>query len=545
MDQSLNNVPNLLHELNKIGIALSTEKDHTRLLELILIKAMDITNSDGGTLYICTNEKSLKFEILLNHSLEVHKGGTSGEKILLPPIQLYDEEGNTNNKMVAAYAVNSEQTVNIENAYTNEVFDFSGTRDFDKSMGYRSTSFLTVPMKNHENDIIGVLQLINTIDKSTNKIISFSSLDQQLIESLASQAAVTITNKTLINAQKNLFDSFIELIATAIDEKSPYTAKHCRRVPVITNMIASATNAINAGPFKDFCMTDNEMYELNVAAWLHDCGKITTPENVIDKSTKLETIFDRMNLVDTRFEILKRDVVITALEDIIKATKDCDDINKELENNSSLQNKLKELDTEKKEIEKYNIGGESLVEKDLKRIKKLAERTYQNSVGDTIRLLNNEEVENLQISRGTLNKEERKIINNHVSVTIKMLESLPYPKHLRNVPEFAGCHHEKMDGTGYPNKLKGNQMSIPSRMIAIADIFEALTAGDRPYKKGMPLSQALKILGRMKLENHIDPDLFDVFMHKKIYSTYAKEHLKEDQIDEINLQDIPGYNSLS
>ena len=545
MDRSLNNIPNLLRELNKIGIALSTEKDHTRLLELILVKAMDITNSDGGTLYICTNEKSLKFEILLNHSLAVHKGGTSGEKILLPPIQLYDEEGNTNNKMVAAHAVNSEQTVNIEDAYTNEVFDFSGTRDFDKRMGYRSISFLTVPMKNHENDIIGVLQLINTIDKSTNKIISFSSLDQQLIESLASQAAVTITNKTLIDAQKNLFDSFIELIATAIDEKSPYTAKHCRRVPVITNMIASATNSINTGPFKDFCMTDNEMYELNVAAWLHDCGKITTPENVIDKSTKLETIFDRMNLVDTRFEILKRDVVITALEDIIKATKDCDDINKELENNSSLQNKLKELDAEKKEIEKYNIGGESLVEKDLKRIKKLAERTYQNSVGDTIRLLNNEEVENLQISRGTLNKEERKIINNHVSVTIKMLESLPYPKHLRNVPEFAGCHHEKMDGTGYPNKLKGNQMSIPARMIAIADIFEALTAGDRPYKKGMPLSQALKILGRMKLENHIDPDLFDVFMHKKIYSTYAKEHLKEDQIDEINIQDIPGYNSLS
>ncbi len=544
MDRSLNNIPNLLRELNKIGIALSTEKDHTRLLELILVKAMDITNSDGGTLYICTNEKSLKFEILLNHSLAVHKGGTSGEKILLPPIQLYDEEGNTNNKMVAAHAVNSEQTVNIEDAYTNEVFDFSGTRDFDKRMGYRSISFLTVPMKNHENDIIGVLQLINTIDKSTNKIISFSSLDQQLMESLASQAAVTITNKTLIDDQKKLFDSFIQLIATAIDEKSPYTAKHCRRVPVITNMLANATNTMNTGPFKDFCMSDKEMYELNVAAWLHDCGKITTPENVIDKSTKLETIFDRMNLIDTRFEILKRDAVITVLEDIIKRSKDCDDIDKDLENNSSLQNKLKELDAEKKEIEKYNIGGESLVDNDLERIKKLAERTYKDSIGETIRLLNDGEVENLQISRGTLNKEERKIINNHVSVTIKMLESLPYPKHLRNVPEFAGCHHEKMDGTGYPNKLKGNQMSIPARMIAIADIFEALTAGDRPYKKGMPLSQALKILGRMKLENHIDPDLFDVFMYKKIYSTYAKEHLAEDQIDEINLQDVPGYNPL-
>jgi HD-GYP domain-containing protein (c-di-GMP phosphodiesterase class II) len=545
MDQSLNNIPDLLRELNEIGIALSAEKDHDRLLELILVKAMDITNSDGGTLYVCTNEKSLKFEILHNHSLAVHKGGTSGEEILLPPISLYDDEGNTNNKMVAAYAVNSAQTVNIEDAYTNEDFDFSGTRNFDKKMGYRSTSFLTVPMTNHEHDIIGVLQLINTIDKNTNKIISFSALDQQLIESLASQAAVIITNKTLINAQKNLFDSFIQLIATAIDEKSPYTAKHCRRVPVITDMLADATNKIDRGPLKDFSMNDNEMYELNVAAWLHDCGKITTPEYVVDKSTKLETIFDRINLVDIRFEVLKRDAVITALKAIIKENKDCDDIDKELENNSALKNRLKELGDERIEIEKYNIGGESLLDNDLKRIKELSENVYENSVGESVHLLNDNEVENLQISRGTLNRKEREIINNHVSMTIKMLESLPYPKHLKNVPEFAGCHHEKMDGTGYPNKLKGNQMSIPARMIAIADIFEALTAGDRPYKKGMSLSRALKILGRMKLENHIDPDLFDVFIDKKIYLIYAKEHLNKDQIDEINFQDIPGYNPLN
>ena len=545
MDQSLNNIPDLLRELNEIGIALSAEKDHDRLLELILVKAMDITNSDGGTLYVCTNEKSLKFEILHNHSLALHKGGTSGEEILLPPISLYDDEGNTNNKMVAAYAVNSAQTVNIEDAYVNEDFDFSGTRNFDKKMGYRSTSFLTVPMTNHEHDIIGVLQLINTIDKNTNKIISFSALDQQLIESLASQAAVIITNKTLINAQKNLFDSFIQLIATAIDEKSPYTAKHCRRVPVITDMLADATNKIDRGPLKDFSMNDNEMYELNVAAWLHDCGKITTPEYVVDKSTKLETIFDRINLVDIRFEVLKRDAVITALKAIIKENKDCDDIDKELENNSALKNRLKELDDERIEIEKYNIGGESLLDNDLKRIKELSENVYENSVGESVHLLNDNEVENLQISRGTLNRKEREIINNHVSMTIKMLESLPYPKHLKNVPEFAGCHHEKMDGTGYPNKLKGNQMSIPARMIAIADIFEALTAGDRPYKKGMSLSRALKILGRMKLENHIDPDLFDVFIDKKIYLIYAKEHLNKDQIDEINFQDIPGYNPLN
>ena len=329
MDQSLNNIPDLLHELNEIGIALSAEKDHDRLLELILIKAMDITNSDGGTLYVCTNEKSLKFEILHNRTLAIHKGGTSGEEILLPSISLYDDEGNKNNKMVAAYAVNSAQTINIKDASKNEDFDFSGTRNFDKKMGYRSISFLTVPMTNHEHDIIGVLQLINTIDKNTNKIISFSALDQQLIESLASQAAVTITNRTLINAQKNLFDSFIQLIATAIDEKSPYTAKHCRRVPVITDMLADATNKIDRGPLKDFSMNDYEMYELNVAAWLHDCGKITTPEYVVDKSTKLETIFDRINLVDIRFEVLRRDAVITALKAIINKNKDCDDIVKD------------------------------------------------------------------------------------------------------------------------------------------------------------------------------------------------------------------------
>jgi HD-GYP domain-containing protein (c-di-GMP phosphodiesterase class II) len=543
MDQSLNNISSLLSELTEIGIALSSEKDHNRLLELILVKAMDITNSDGGTLYI-SNKNSLEFEILHNRSLGIHIGGTSGKEISLPSISLFDAKGNKNNQMVAAHAVNSEKTINIKDAYTNTDFDFSGTRTFDKKMGYRSTSFLTVPMANHEHDIIGVLQLINSIDKTTNEIVAFSALDQQLIESLASQAAVTITNQTLIESQRKLFDSFIQLIATAIDEKSPYTAGHCRRVPAITEMLANATNEINKGPLGNFFMSDTEMYELSVAAWLHDCGKITTPEYVVDKATKLETIFDRINLVHTRFEILKRDAVIDALKLILKKDMNYDDIDQALKEDASLQSMLVELEKEKKEIEKYNIGGESLLDFDKKRIQEISKRKYKDSGHNKIPLLNSEEVENLKISRGTLNDTERQIINNHVTVTIKMLESLPYPKHLKNVPEFAGCHHEKMDGTGYPNQLNGEQMSIPARMIAIADIFEALTAGDRPYKKGMLLSQALKILGRMKVEKHIDPDLFDVFMNQKIYLKYANEYLSKDQIDEINLRDIPGYEPL-
>ena len=543
MDQSLNNIPDMLRELNEIGIALSSEKDHNRLLELILVKAMDITNSDAGTLYIRSGN-SLKFEILHNRSLTIHQGGMSGKEVLLPPILLNDEEGKKNNKMVAAYAVNSEMTVNIKDAYTNQDFDFSGTRSFDKKMGYRSISFLTVPMTNHEHDIIGVLQLINSMDENTNEITTFSPLDQQLIESLASQAAVTITNQTLIESQKQLFDSFIQLIATAIDEKSPYTAGHCRRVPAITEMLANAVNDIDKGRFKDFFMTSNEMYELSVAAWLHDCGKITTPEYVVDKATKLETIFDRINLIDMRFEVLKRDAVINSLKSMLKENSSYNNIDQALSEDILLQEMLSELDNEKKDIEKFNIGGELLIDDDKKRIHEISKRVYEDSTGKDIHLLNSEEIENLKISRGTLNKAEREIINNHVTVTIKMLESLPYPKHLQNVPEYAGCHHEKMDGTGYPNKLKGNQMSIPARMIAIADIFEALTAGDRPYKKGMTLSQALKILGRMKLEQHIDPDLFDVFIDKKIYLKYAKKHLLEEQIDEINPQDIPGYELL-
>jgi HD-GYP domain-containing protein (c-di-GMP phosphodiesterase class II) len=544
MNHSQENISGLLRELNEIGIALSAEKDHDRLLELILVKAMELTNADGGTLYTRTDDHHLKFEILHNRSLDVHKGGTSGEEISFYPIGLYDDEGKPNNHMVAANAVISGETVNIPDAYASEEFDFSGTRSFDNKMGYRSTSFLTVPMTNHVNENIGVLQLINAMEPDSDKIIPFSPLDQQLVESLASQAAVTITNKTLIEAQKNLFDSFIQLIADAIDEKSPYTAGHCRRVPVITNMLADAVNKVDKGPLKDFSMTEDEKYELEVAAWLHDCGKITTPEYVVDKGTKLETIFDRVSLVDIRFEILKRDAVIESLKSKLKKYNGSGDIDQELADDEALQAELKKLSKEREDIRTYNVGGEALSDKDLKCIEDIAKRKYINPDDETVNLLSDEEIQNLQIGRGTLSIREREIINNHVSVTIKMLESLPYPKHLTKVPEYAGGHHEKMDGSGYPNKLKREQMSVQARMIAIADVFEALTASDRPYKKAMPLSQSLKILGQMKLDNHVDADLFDIFINDKIYLDYAKKYLGKNQIDDVNFEDIPGYTPL-
>ncbi len=533
MDISQTGLTNLLEKLNAIGIALSAEKDHRRLLEMILVSAKEITNADGGTLYSRTDEDRLKFEIMHTDSLNIHRGGSSGESIDFYPVRLFLEDGSPNKHNVAACAVLENKTINIEDAYTSQEFDFSGTRKFDEKTGYRSESFLTVPMINHENKIIGVLQLINSIDPDTGKVRSFSLISQQLVESLASQAAIAITNKSLIEAQKALFDAMIQLIANAIDEKSPYTAGHCRRVPVLTNMLARAATQIGYGPLKEFHMSEEEIYELDVAAWLHDCGKITTPEYVVDKATKLETIFDKINVIDARFEILKRDAEIRALKRKLAVSN--------IEDDKELQEELAQLQSDRDFIRTCNIGGEMISDEATQRIDKIAGYELQMPDGTQGKLLTQDEVNNLKIGRGTLSYREREIINNHVAVTIKMLESLPYPKHLKRVPEFAGGHHEKMDGTGYPNKLKKEQMSIPARMVAIADVFEALTAKDRPYKQAMSLSKSLTILGRMKLDHHVDPDLFDIFIWEKIYMKYAEQHLDPSQIDDVNLDSIPGY----
>ena len=498
--------------------------------------AKDMTRADGGTLYLRTDENTLKFEIVHTDSLDIHMGGTQGDPISFYPIRLVKDDGEPNMQNVAACAVLKNETISIPDAYSNGEFDFTGTRKFDEKTGYRSQSFLAVPMTNHENEIIGVLQLINAKDSKTGEIKEFSELDQKLVESLASQAAITITKRQLIEAQKKLFDSFIKLIASAIDEKSPYTAGHCRRVPVLTNMIAEACCDIEHGPFKDFSMTDANKYELSVAGWLHDCGKITTPEAVVDKSTKLETIVDRIEMIDTRFEVLKRDAEIAALRRKLDSLGE-----KDFSGDEQLASELEQFDDDRAFIRMCNIGGESMADDLQKRVEAIALYKWKDAEGNESNLLSDEEIYNLNIFRGTLNTEEREIINNHIIATIKMLGSLPYPKHLLNVPEFAGGHHEKMDGTGYPKGLKRNEMSVQARMMGIADIFEALTAGDRPYKKAMPMSQALTILGRMKLENHIDPDLYDVFMWKKVYQKYADDYLGPEQRDDYDLNDIPGY----
>ena len=302
-------------------------------------------------------------------------------------------------------------------------------------------------------------------------------------------------------------------------------------------MLAEAAARCGRGPLTGFSMSDADRIELRLAGWIHDCGKITTPEWVMDKATKLSALFDRIALVETRFAALKRDAEIVMLRAIVSGAD-------RAAAEAAFQTECARLDDDLAFLRRINVGGEAMRADDQQRVRDLATRTWTAPDGSAQSVLSVDEVKHLTIAKGTLTPEERGIINHHIVATIKMLESLPYPKHLRRIPEFAGGHHERMDGKGYPKGLKREQMSVQARVMGIADVFEALTAGDRPYKKAMPLSQALNILGRMKLDGHIDPDLFDVFINEGVWLDYAKRFLPPDQIDPVDVTRLPGYQAL-
>ncbi len=579
----------LFKRLTEIGIALSAEKNIDRLLETILVEAKRIANADGGTIYLYedsgdkpvhidglgidrrsgghrrdthmrrddvrdgsdaapasgdrrrdrTDRRAptgrLKFAIVRNDSLGIAMGGTTGQEIPFPPLVLHDHAtGESNIRNVAGLAALTGETVNIPDAYADEEFDFSGAKAFDEANDYRSISFLTIPMKNKAGEVIGVLQLINAHDEETGEICPFEPEYQQLIEALASQAAVSLDNQLLIDGQRVLLDSFIQLIASAIDKKSPYTGGHCERVPVLTEMLAAAACVQTDGPFKGFHLDADEKYELHIAGWMHDCGKVTTPEYIVDKATKLETIYDRIETIKTRFEVLKRDTEIACLTDIAENGAD------RAARESEYRAQIARIEDDCAYLETANVGGEFMDDDKKDRVKRIAKLRWRGFDGVERDFLDDNEVDNLCIGRGTLTAEERQIINDHIVVTISMLGKLPFPKGLTRVPEYAGGHHEKMDGTGYPRGLTREQMSIPARMMAIADIFEALTAADRPYKNAKTLSASMGIMARMCEENHIDRELFELFVDAGVYRQYADRFLLPEQIDEIDHDALLG-----
>lgn len=569
-----------LNRLVELGIALSAERDTEKVMEMLLTGAKELSAADGGTLYLI-EDQALAFKIVQNKTLGIAMGGTSGNEPTLQPVALFDSEGQPNHKNVVSHTVHEANSVNITDAYDNSEFDFSGTKVFDESNNYRSQSFLTVPLKPRGGDVIGALQIINSIDENGN-IQPFRTDIQRFVEALAAQAATVIYNRTLIEAQERLLDSMIHLIAGAIDAKSPYTGGHCNRVPELAIMMAQHACDSNDGLFKDFKFeTEEEWREFSIGAWLHDCGKVVTPEYVVDKATKLETIYNRIHEIRTRFEVLLREADIEYYKGLAeggdeKTLREKRDIEK-----ASLIDDFAFVAT-------CNVGGEFLADDKIQRLQGIAKRTwvrhldirlglsheeelvYQNEQAGPVtenllsdkeyhviprqegmadqfemlgfkvdipeNLYNRGEVYNLSVSRGTLTEEERFKINEHVMQTIAMLEALPFPPHLQRVPEYAGTHHETMLGTGYPRRLTADELSIPARIMAVADIFEALTASDRPYKKAKTLSEAVKILSFFKKDQHIDGEVFDLFLTSGVYKTYAERFLLPDQIDDVDIE---------
>ena len=516
--------------LLNISKTLATEKNFEVLVSIILDEVCRVVCADGGSIYIVEDSKvegepkKLRFK----------------RSALLLDSDEFSLPIDTNS--IAGYVALTGQPLLIKNVYNLPAdLPFSFNPAIDRKHNYHTKSMLVLPMINQLGEIMGVLQLINRKRNYTQKlsiedmrgagVLPFSREDYQIANAIANQSAIALYNQKLIEGQRNLLESFIQLIDGAIDSKSEYTGGHCHRVPILTEMLAKAICDAKEGPFADFDLNEDEWYELRIAAGLHDCGKIVTPVHVMDKATKLETIFDRVVLINLRLELLRRDAKEQHLQRMQKRGMDSK------ESEALLIKRLHEIEDMQKFIEKVNIGGEFLSQEDIQKIEEIGQEQYRQN-GNYHPLLSESEIYNLSVNRGTLTKEERLTINGHMVETVKMLEALPFPINLQRVAEYACGHHEKMDGTGYPRGIFGGDMSIPARIMAVADVFEALTARDRPYKKGKSLSETMQIMTKMKASNHFDPDIFDIFISSGTYKKYAEKYLPPGLIDAIDEEEI-------
>ncbi|KMP12591.1 hypothetical protein UZ36_00360 [Candidatus Nitromaritima sp. SCGC AAA799-C22] len=503
---------NQLAKLSDIGRALSGIHDLNILLEMIVDQARSFTNADAGTLYL-TENNTLRFKIVQNDSLGIRMGGTSGEAIPFPPVEL--KESN-----VSAFVALKGISVNIPDVYDTDLFDFTGPKKFDQSTGYRSKSMLVVPMRNHENDVIGVLQLLNAKNAKTEEVIAFSKDYENLSESLASQAAVAVTNAQLIHEMGKLFEAFVQVMATAIDEKSPVTGGHIRRVANLTLTLAETINQQNNGRYKDINFSTEQMYELRIAAWMHDIGKVTTPVEIVEKAKKLQTIFDRILYIDLRICFIIQQLEMDCLSKKVQLMEQgaaADAIQKVEEETRKKQDEFKEI---REFIHKCNHPGEFLEDDTLKRLKEISQMTWVDFDGKECPLLDEDELTNLSIRRGSITEKERKKMQDHAAVTLKMLKKIPFTKKLKNIPHFAGAHHEFINGKGYPLGLKGEEIPFEGKIMAVTDIAEALTASDRPYKKAMPLETVYRILRSMAEHEELDKNLVELFIQEEVYDKY-------------------------
>ena len=505
-----------IKKMSDIGRALSGVHDLNALLEMIVDQARSFTNADAGTLYIVEDE-TLRFQIVQNDSLKIFMGGKTGETIPFPPVEL--KESN-----VSAFVALKGKSVNIPDVYDTDLFDFTGPKKFDQSTGYRSKSMLVVPMKNHDNDVIGVLQLLNATNPVNNEVIAFSQDYENLSESLASQAAVSITNAKLISNMTELFEAFVKVMATAIDEKSPVTGGHIRRVADLTLTMAEVIHNHDEGAFKDRKFSPDQMYELRIAAYMHDIGKVTSPVEIVEKAKKLQTIFDRIHYIRLRMDYIIQKIKLEGQQNkiqLLERKADLAEIKKvELKSEKQIQ-KMEDI---RSFINKCNEPGEFLEDETLDKLKEISLRTYLDNEGQQQPFITEDELLNLSIRRGSITDAERKKMQDHAAVTLKMLKQIPFTKKLKNIPSFAGAHHEFINGKGYPLGLKGDEIPFEGKLMAVTDIAEALTASDRPYKKAMPLETVYRILRSMAKNGELDNDMVELFVNEEIYKTYQEKH---------------------
>jgi HD-GYP domain-containing protein (c-di-GMP phosphodiesterase class II) len=576
-----------IEQFLKISKALSEEKNFDRLLEMILQEAKTVAGAQAGAISLrSADDRRLEVAILHNDTTGLRCGGTSGETVSAAPIELQADTADRGKRPVISHAILTGEDVQVDDVPADDRFDFQEVRKAFDREGFACRKLLIVPLVNQKDETIGALQLVNP-QNGPGDDPGFSPEIVSYIKALSSDAAVALDNRRLLQAQKELIDSIIHLVAGAIDAKSPYTSGHCQRVPIIVRMLAEAAETSSEAPFGDFSLSEEAWYELHLASWLHDCGKVTTPEYVVDKATKLETITNRIHEIRMRFEVLWRDAEIDYLRARSRGNAADDDRRHDLAARQAI------IRDDFAFVARCNIGGEFMSADHLDRLQRIAGQTWvrhlddrqglsreeldrkertprpklpvteylladktehlvyrpggttafgDNPYGFDMRvpayLYNHGELVNLSIAKGTLTDEERFVINHHIVQTIKMLKSLPLPRQLRRVPDWAGNHHEAFCGGGYPRGLVARDLSIQERIMAVADVFEALTAADRPYKPARRLSESIRIMSGMCRQGHLCPDVFGLLLTSGVYNRYAEAHLKPEQLDRIEVDAV-------
>ncbi len=558
----INSSDNLLENILSLFNNIPKNNESNTFIAKTMDAAAEIAGADGCFFFNITSGHFMNLIYSKINSINTSFLGTSNMR-MFPSVFLPKIKDKKNKTPAEACAINKE-IINSSNIFNEPNIEASFLKKFDEENNYTTVSALVFPLFDSRNNVIGVAQFINAMN-SRGKISNFSSDAQTKIMAICQIIAIILERKQLTESYTQLLESFIDVLAKAIDDKSPYTGLHCQKVPIITRLLATAAVAETEGPLKNFEMSSEDWYALHLASWLHDCGKIITPEHIVDKAVKLETIHNRIHEIRTRFEVLRRDAHIEYLQKRLQNT----------DNKEKLQAefvaKIKKLNDDFEFIGRCNIGDEALTTNDIERLDKISELSFtryfnrmsglswseKNLIDKQSKYINpevesvlqdrpeqlaapynNGELTNLKIIQGTINDKERAKINEHIITTINILKNLPFPHELSNIIEYAGAHHERVDGKGYPYGLTGNQMSIPAKIMAIADVYEALTAKDRPYKEPKKLSEVLKIMQEMKNNGHLDPDLYELFIKSGVYMDYAKDYIDKNQIDEVNPEEF-------